>query len=884
MHEIFLCLMQYESSLDRSSWRRRLKLLEASVVFPSYFKADALYEKLVPVLFTTMKHGAIPEKVAAANSLMKIIRCIPLAARRADIVSRLKKEFGSSKSYWDRMQFIDICVSFLMSFSRRWYKRHIFVSSLQLTQDPVSNVRRRSCALLAPLKAMIRLPADTVLLENLNKCLAYLKADNDRDVVEAAQRASIDLTRIEVPNDSAPNNGSGSHITSGGGSGGAGSGMALLTMHRNATAATAASLSSNLFNVSDDVSNRQKEEEEDALLKLEEEEKSKSVFAPSRGAAGGLLNRSVTTGSGSTASGGVSGIGKSIGLGSGSGGSSAAAAALHALGKSNASAGGGTYKPGGGSTSTTTHPTLPNGKAPPPIVKRGSVSSTTSGAAAASNPSGALKSFNEKTTLSNGMGMTATTIRVKNPPPSSATANTNHLSNSASADSLNGSGSGSMHGTASGGGTKAGGSGNSAGGGGGGSSSGNSASGSSDAPFSFTFANRAAPAARKPKPKLLTSASAASATSPALTAAGALAGGGSSISPSNGTGIGTNGNGSIGSAPSKVRSVSARNGSVTGASGSSAAPTSGGSSISDLLPNKMRAPGSLHTTATSAAGKPSDAPYLFGGSSGGGPSPSSILSASPSWMSSPLFAGAAAAAGTGSGSGSGAGAGGGGGTSNSAARKAATAAASAHSTAIGAGTGAVPLSSLTGGVTPLHPSRRPSSAGKSGPLAPGATSSSIPPIATANASHSTTTSTGGSGSGNTLAVGKGRRSPRAPSPAASAAAALIGLPVSAPPIASSAHIITPHSTHGLGSHTGHTGSGGGGHGIDSLSAALTGANKPKLLGHYTSFPNRPSAGGGGGVGNSFVAGTSDSSHLHAALSTGGGSGSDPSRSRRVVKK
>lgn len=52
----------------------------------------------------------MPVKLSCARVLVHVLRCQPLAHKRTELCTRIIREFGQAKSYWDRMLFIDICI------------------------------------------------------------------------------------------------------------------------------------------------------------------------------------------------------------------------------------------------------------------------------------------------------------------------------------------------------------------------------------------------------------------------------------------------------------------------------------------------------------------------------------------------------------------------------------------------------------------------------------------------------------------------------------------------------------------------------------------------------------------------------------------------------
>lgn len=50
-------------------------------------------------------------------------------------------ELGQGKSYWNRLRFLDTCEFIMELFSKSFFCKYFFLPVLELTHDPVANVR-----------------------------------------------------------------------------------------------------------------------------------------------------------------------------------------------------------------------------------------------------------------------------------------------------------------------------------------------------------------------------------------------------------------------------------------------------------------------------------------------------------------------------------------------------------------------------------------------------------------------------------------------------------------------------------------------------------------------------------------------------------------------
>lgn len=102
-------------------------------------------------------------------------------------------------SYFQRVLFLEICNLVLELYSRAFFKENFFEALLDLTLDPVPNVRLRLCPFFPRLKAIIRLPAERSLLQQLETSVRrLLGSERDRDVRAALEKAVMELDRVQV--------------------------------------------------------------------------------------------------------------------------------------------------------------------------------------------------------------------------------------------------------------------------------------------------------------------------------------------------------------------------------------------------------------------------------------------------------------------------------------------------------------------------------------------------------------------------------------------------------------------------------------------------------------------------------------------------------------
>ncbi|DBA65676.1 TPA: hypothetical protein ACH3X2_002731 [Trebouxia sp. C0005] len=173
-------------------WRIHHHLMLALPHFVHMFTSDEINEHFLPMALRYMAGGVAPVREAAADAVVVFMRHNRKQAQRTDIYCKLLRDYARAKSHWRRMTFIDACHHVVRRFSTKFFKTYFLDTCLELTADPVPNVRLHLTALLPALKQSIRLPEDVEQLERVNSAMSNLATDNDRDVAGQA-RAVNDL-------------------------------------------------------------------------------------------------------------------------------------------------------------------------------------------------------------------------------------------------------------------------------------------------------------------------------------------------------------------------------------------------------------------------------------------------------------------------------------------------------------------------------------------------------------------------------------------------------------------------------------------------------------------------------------------------------------------
>ncbi|XP_051872949.1 serine/threonine-protein phosphatase 4 regulatory subunit 4 isoform X2 [Pristis pectinata] len=178
-------------------WRIHEKLLLTFSCLPQVISSDQIYYKFLPIMFRIMTtNNVLPVQRASARTLCVFVRYNRKQEQRQEVCSKLIEQLGQGKSCWNRLRFLDTCECIMDLFSKSFFCKYFFLPVLELSNDPVPNVRIKFCYMLPKLKSALKLPADKHLLQQLDLCVRKLLCqEKDRDVTAVI---TLELDRIET--------------------------------------------------------------------------------------------------------------------------------------------------------------------------------------------------------------------------------------------------------------------------------------------------------------------------------------------------------------------------------------------------------------------------------------------------------------------------------------------------------------------------------------------------------------------------------------------------------------------------------------------------------------------------------------------------------------
>ncbi|KAM4690358.1 serine/threonine-protein phosphatase 4 regulatory subunit 4 isoform 1-T1 [Rhinophrynus dorsalis] len=184
-------------------WRSHEKLLEKYSCLPHIISSDQIYYRFLHRMFTIiLTSNVLPVQKAASRTLCIFLRYNRKQEQRHEVIQKLIEQLGQGKSYWNRQRFLDTCEYIMELFSKSFFCKYFFIPVLELTSDPVANVRMKVCYLLPKLKLTLRLPGDKHLLQQLELCVRKLLCqEKDKDVLAVVKRTVLELDRMELSMD-----------------------------------------------------------------------------------------------------------------------------------------------------------------------------------------------------------------------------------------------------------------------------------------------------------------------------------------------------------------------------------------------------------------------------------------------------------------------------------------------------------------------------------------------------------------------------------------------------------------------------------------------------------------------------------------------------------
>ncbi|XP_035183345.1 serine/threonine-protein phosphatase 4 regulatory subunit 4 isoform X3 [Oxyura jamaicensis] len=181
-------------------WRTHEKLLQKYACLPHIISSDQIYYRFLHRMLTIiLTNNVLPVQKAAARTLCVYLRYNRKQEQRHEVIQKLIEQLGQGKSYWNRLRFLDTCEFIMELFSKSFFCKYFFLPVLELTHDPVANVRMKLCYLLPKVKSTLKIPSDKHLLQQLELSIRKLLCqEKDKDVLTIVKRTVLELDRMDI--------------------------------------------------------------------------------------------------------------------------------------------------------------------------------------------------------------------------------------------------------------------------------------------------------------------------------------------------------------------------------------------------------------------------------------------------------------------------------------------------------------------------------------------------------------------------------------------------------------------------------------------------------------------------------------------------------------
>ncbi|XP_011306054.1 serine/threonine-protein phosphatase 4 regulatory subunit 4 isoform X2 [Fopius arisanus] len=189
-----------------NNWRLSSLMFQQLEVLPKCFPSDYIYNYFVPVaLNRALKARPIPVKLAAGRTFLVFIRYNLKPAQRTELRNKLYTDLSRNTSCYVRMLYIRMMIEAMGIFSSVYFKEHFFSGLLEMTEDPIANIRLKVVTLLPGLKGLLKLPSDKKLLSRFEASVrGLMNNEKDRDVIVALTAIIRKLDEIDVRHEGQP--------------------------------------------------------------------------------------------------------------------------------------------------------------------------------------------------------------------------------------------------------------------------------------------------------------------------------------------------------------------------------------------------------------------------------------------------------------------------------------------------------------------------------------------------------------------------------------------------------------------------------------------------------------------------------------------------------
>ncbi|NWX71112.1 PP4R4 phosphatase, partial [Alca torda] len=178
-------------------WRTHEKLLQKYACLPHIISSDQIYYRFLHRMLTIiLTNNVLPVQKAAARTLCVYLRYNRKQEQRHEVIQKLIER---KIIFPCLLRDANTCEFIMELFSKSFFCKYFFLPVLELTHDPVANVRMKLCYLLPKVKSTLKIPTDKHLLQQLELCIRKLLCqEKDKDVLTIVKRTVLELDRMEI--------------------------------------------------------------------------------------------------------------------------------------------------------------------------------------------------------------------------------------------------------------------------------------------------------------------------------------------------------------------------------------------------------------------------------------------------------------------------------------------------------------------------------------------------------------------------------------------------------------------------------------------------------------------------------------------------------------
>lgn len=190
-------ICSYEAAVHKD-WRKVSALFDGFTGLPRYFSGATIHERFLPLLLTHLVSGAAAIKEQCAALVVLFTKSLGASTLIVETFSKIVSDFGRSTCCFNRMTYCLLFKHCATAYSRRFLRDRLLEALLDLSKDPVANVRLQLVRVLPHVRRCLKPPVDAEHVTAFNSAMARLKADSDSDLQAELQVIAPEMEDVET--------------------------------------------------------------------------------------------------------------------------------------------------------------------------------------------------------------------------------------------------------------------------------------------------------------------------------------------------------------------------------------------------------------------------------------------------------------------------------------------------------------------------------------------------------------------------------------------------------------------------------------------------------------------------------------------------------------